>query len=176
MVAAVLVGWSLLGDVGHPTRGDEGSSEPQTTTGDGAVGPLERGREVETGGLDPGLVAAFEEARLVASTAGVELGIVSGYRSADEQLALLETEIAERGSREEALHWVFPPDRSMHVRGLAIDLDSGPGADWLQVHGANYGLCRTLEWEWWHFEWRRRWQSERRCPAPATTPDEAPPP
>jgi hypothetical protein len=36
----------------------------------------------------------------------------------------------------DALRWVFPPHRSMHVRGLAVDIDSGPGADWLERHGA----------------------------------------
>lgn len=135
---------------------------------------LAAGRAVDAGGLDPGLEAALAEARRLAATVGVELPVASGHRSAEEQLDTLEAEIERRGSTEEALRWVFTPDRSMHVRGLAIDINGGPGADWLDAHGARYGLCRTLEWEWWHFEWRQRWQDEGRCPPPVTDPADAP--
>ena len=64
----------------------------------------------------------------------------------------------------------------MHVQGLAVDVGDGPAADWLDEHGARFGLCRTLSWEWWHFEWRQRWEATGACPAPAKTPDAAPPP
>lgn len=127
-------------------------------------------------GLDPGLVDAFERARVAAAEAGHDLTITSGFRTAEEQAALLDAEVAERGSVEEALWWVFPPERSMHVQGLAIDVGDGPAADWLAAEGARFGLCRTLAWEWWHVEWRARWEATGTCPAPARTPDEAPGP
>ena len=127
-------------------------------------------------GIDQGLVDAFARAQAEASDAGHQLTITSGFRTADEQAALLEAEVAERGSREEALWWVFPPDRSMHVQGLAIDVADGPAADWLVEQGARFGLCRTLDWEWWHFEWRERWEAAGACPAPARTPHDAPRP
>jgi hypothetical protein len=126
-------------------------------------------------GLHPGIVEAFEQARAAAAGDGHELTINSGFRTAAEQAALLDEEIVARGSRAEALWWVFPPDRSMHVQGLAIDVGDGPAADWLAEEGARYGLCRTLSWEWWHFEWRARWESTGTCPEPAATPEEAPP-
>jgi zinc D-Ala-D-Ala carboxypeptidase len=125
-------------------------------------------------GLDPGLVDAFVRAKAAAADAGHELTITSGFRTAEEQEALLEAEVAERGSLEEALWWVFPPDRSMHVQGLAIDVGDGHAADWLADVGAHFGLCRTIAWEWWHFEWRERWEAARACPAPAQTPEDAP--
>ena len=125
-------------------------------------------------GLQPGLVDAFGRAQASAADDGYHLRITSGFRTAKEQAALLETEVAERGSLEEALWWVFPPDRSMHVQGLAIDVGDGPAADWLDEEGARFGLCRTLSWEWWHFEWRQRWEAAGACPAPAQTPDDAP--
>ena len=112
--------------------------------------------------------------RCSAFEAGHRLTITSGYRTADEQAALLEDEVAEQGSLEEALWWVFPPDRSMHVRGLALDVGDGAAADWLAEHGARFGLCRTLTWEWWHVEWRARWEAAGACPAPAETPEAAP--
>jgi zinc D-Ala-D-Ala carboxypeptidase len=125
-------------------------------------------------GLQPGLIDAFGRAQASAVDDGYHLRITSGFRTANEQAALLEAEVAERGSLEEALWWVFPPDRSMHVQGLAIDVGDGPAADWLDEEGARFGLCRTLSWEWWHFEWRERWEAAGRCPAPAQTPDDAP--
>lgn len=137
---------------------------------------LARGQAVDRGGLHPGLEAALDEARSRARADGVEIPVASAHRSAQEQLDTLEREISRRGSLEAALHWVFLPEDSMHVRGLAIDVNAGPAADWLQRHGAAFGLCKTLDWEWWHFEWRERWQREQSCPAPATSPDAAPPP
>lgn len=134
----------------------------------------EAGQDVDAGGLDPRLEEALDRARQAASADGIELPVSSGYRSPGEQARLLEAELADRGSWEEATRWVFPPDRSMHVRGLAIDIDSGPGADWLERNGAAFGFCKTLGWEWWHFEWRQRWEQDETCPAPAQTLDAAP--
>jgi LAS superfamily LD-carboxypeptidase LdcB len=125
-------------------------------------------------GLQPGLVDAFGRAQADAAAAGHRLTITSGFRTAGEQAALLEAEVAERGSLEEARWWVFPPEQSMHVQGLAVDVGDGPAADWLADEGARYGLCRTLAWEWWHFEWRERWEAAGACPAPATVPEDAP--
>lgn len=124
--------------------------------------------------LQPGLVDAFQRARSEASRAGHDLVITSGFRTAARQAELLEAEVAERGSLEEAMWWVFPPEKSMHVQGLAIDVGDGPAADWLRANGARFGLCKTLDWEWWHFEWRAEWEAAGSCPAPARTPDEAP--
>lgn len=125
-------------------------------------------------GLDPGLVDAFERARAEAADAGHQLAITSGFRTAEEQAAMFDAEVVERGSLAEAQRWVFPPDKSMHVQGLAIDVGDGPAADWLVDEGARFGLCRTLAWEWWHFEWRKRWEATGACPAPAQVPDDAP--
>src|ERR687898_1564551 len=108
--------------------------------------------------LDPGLVRAFDAAAAAAAAEGHRLTITSGFRTAAEQQALLDAEVEERGSIEEALRWVFTPERSMHVRGLAVDVGDGPAADWLDAEGARFGLCRTLTWEWWHFEWRAAWE------------------
>ncbi len=129
-----------------------------------------------TTGLQPGLIDAFARARAGAAEDGFHLTITSGFRTAKEQEALLEAEVAKRGSLVEALWWVFPPERSMHVQGLAIDVGDDPAADWLDEEGARFGLCRTLSWEWWHFEWRERWEAAGKCPAPAQTPDDAPTP
>jgi LAS superfamily LD-carboxypeptidase LdcB len=116
-------------------------------------------------GLDPGLIAAFDAAVTAARQAGHHLSITSGFRTVAEQEALLADAIAKYGPTE-ALRWVFPPDRSMHVRGLAVDVGDRPAAEWLDSHGAQFGLCRTLPWEWWHFEWRAAWEASSTCPEP----------
>ena len=124
-------------------------------------------------GLDPGLVTALEATVAAARRAGHDLFVTSGFRTVAEQEALLADAIAEHGSTE-ALRWVFPPDRSMHVRGLAVDVGDRPAARWLDDHGARFGLCRTLAWEWWHFEWRPAWGALSTCPRPVDDPADAP--
>lgn len=144
------------------------AAPPTPSSADASSGPGAADLDaLDAGGLQPGLTRALARARATAADAGVELPVNSGYRSVQEQAALLAAEIAKRGDTEEARRWVFPPDRSMHVRGLAVDISHGPGANWLNAHGHRYGLCRTLAWEWWHFEWRQAWEDEERCPAPA---------
>ena len=165
-VPAVLLGaWLVAGVSAEPTSANSAATATTPTAPTASSVAI---------GLDPGLVGAFGRAKAEAADAGHELTITSGFRTAEEQAAMLEAEVAERGSLEEALWWVFPPDRSMHVQGLAIDVGDGPAADWLADEGARFGLCRTLAWEWWHFEWRERWEAAGDCPAPAQTPEDAP--
>lgn len=145
-----------------------------TTRATGGTAPAPTAPREPATGLDPGLVVAFERARTAAADAGHTLVVNSGFRTAARQQELLDEEVAERGSVEEAMRWVFPPERSMHVQGLAIDVGDGPAADWLAANGAAYGICHTLAWEWWHFEWRARWEAAGACPAEAQDPAEAP--
>jgi hypothetical protein len=166
VAAAVLAGRVVAG-----LTAEGAGATTATTATTAATAPPTTSAATE---LRPGLVDAFRRARTAAAVDGHDLTITSGYRTAEQQAALLEAEVAERGSVEAALWWVFPPERSMHVQGLAIDVGDGPAADWLASEGARFGLCRTLSWEWWHFEWREGWEASGTCPAPAQTPDEAP--
>lgn len=169
-VIAALLALRLLIQTDADASGTGGITEGSTTVST----PLASTTSPAPTALHPGLVDAFERARAAADDAGHELTITSGFRTAEEQAELLREEVAERGSLEEALWWVFSPERSMHVQGLAIDVGDGDAADWLAEEGARFGLCRTLAWEWWHVEWRERWEASRTCPAPARTPDDAP--
>ena len=167
-VPAALLGARLVADATAELAG--------ATSATTATSPTAPSTTSAPTGLHPGLVDAYERARVSAAVAGHDLTITSGFRTAEEQAALLEAEVAERGSLAEAVWWVFPPDRSMHVQGLAIDVGDGDAADWLAGEGERFGLCQTLAWEWWHFEWRERWEEAGDCPAPAQHPDDAPPP
>jgi hypothetical protein len=149
-----------LDELGDPARGSTSAAREQSPA--------------PPGQLHPGLVAALDAAQQAAAAAGFEVVVTSGYRTPEHQQQLLDDEVAERGSFEEATRWVFPPDRSMHVRGLAVDVGDGPAADWLDANGSAWGICRTLDWEWWHFEWRARWESAAACPPPALDVADAP--
>lgn len=175
--AALLAGTLLAGCASSPSgvapggasRAAPPAGERSTSSGPGPTAPPAPATR-----LDPGLVAAYEQARTAAAVDGEVLVINSGHRTPERQQELLDQEVAERGSLEEASRWVFSPERSMHVQGLAIDVGDGPAADWLDAHGATWGLCRTLGWEWWHFEWRARWQEAGSCPGPVDDPADAP--
>lgn len=125
-------------------------------------------------GLHPGLERALAAAMSAAAGDGYSLTVTSGFRTAEEQARLLAEAVDEYGSEEMALRWVFAPEHSMHVQGLAVDVGDGPAADWLDERGAAFGLCRTLDWEWWHFEWRAAWEASRTCPDPVDDPAAAP--
>lgn len=164
LVAAVVI---VIGAEPWPRTAASGRTTP--------AAPLPTASPTPDGfsGLDPGLVAALEAAVPAARGAGHDLFVTSGFRTVAEQEALLADAIAEYGPTE-ARRWVFPPERSMHVRGLAVDVGDRPAAEWLDGHGARFGLCRTLAWEWWHFEWRPAWEASSTCPGPVDDPADAP--
>jgi hypothetical protein len=171
LVAALL--WPHDGQASVIGRAPESTGRGAATvaaTRDGSGSPASTVAE----GLRPGLEHAVTAAMAAASERGHSLSITSGFRTAAEQERLLAEAIDEHGSEDEALRWVFEPERSMHVKGLAVDMGDRDAAAWLEEHGAQFGLCRTLSWEWWHFEWRDVWEATSTCPAPVDDPSEAP--
>ncbi|MFC8042660.1 M15 family metallopeptidase [Nocardia sp. NPDC057353] len=110
------------------------------------------GSATGTEGLNPALALAYTLAEGEAHAQGVPLSITSGYRSPAEQQALWDEGLATYGSPEEARRWVLPPDESTHVSGDAVDVGPLAGAQWLEANGFRWGLCRTFDNEWWHFE------------------------
>lgn len=106
----------------------------------------------EPGAIDPALSRALGKARTAARTAGLELQVTSGFRSAATQQRLYDGAIAKYGTPQEARRWVLPPTESAHVNGLAVDVGPRAAAAWLENHGVRYGLCRRYVNEWWHFE------------------------
>ena len=105
-----------------------------------------------TAGLTPELAVAYTVADRAAADRGVPLYIVSGRRSWAEQNALWRQGIREHGSPGRAQRWVLPPHRSTHVSGRAVDVGPRRGAAWLEANGHRWGLCRSFDNEWWHFE------------------------
>ena len=106
----------------------------------------------DTAHLQPALQRAVDRAIAAAAADGVELRVTSGWRSSAEQEQLFADAVRKYGSPELASHWVLPPDRSEHVKGLAVDVGPAAGARWLERHGVHFGLCRRYANEPWHFE------------------------
>jgi hypothetical protein len=94
--------------------------------------------------------AAFERMRAAAARAGVNLRVVSGFRTMEHQRALYSAFRSGRGNLA-AL-----PGHSNHQSGHALDLNvRAPGVlRWLEAHAREYGFRRTVPSENWHWE---RW-------------------
>ena len=106
-----------------------------------------------TTNMQPAAAAAFKRAFADARADGLTPEIRSAWRSAEWQQILFDRAVAKYGSRTEASKWVLSPARSAHVKGYAIDVHPQAMASWLEEHGPAYGLCRTYDNEWWHFEY-----------------------
>ena len=96
---------------------------------------------------------AFERAFAAARADGLAPEIRSAWRSRQWQQLLFDRAVTQYGSAEEAGKWVLSPQRSAHVKGYAIDVHPQAAAAWLEAHDTAYGLCRTYDSEWWHFEY-----------------------
>ena len=102
-----------------------------------------------TQGLHPALAEAV--GALVRASEGA-VYVVSGYRPPQRQAELWKQALAKYGSPEVADDWVAPPGRSMHERGLAVDLGGDTGLAARLVADLGLPLYRPLPHEPWHFE------------------------
>jgi hypothetical protein len=101
------------------------------------------------GRLHPALGRAVEA--LINASAG-RVRLVSGYRSTERQSDLWTDALAKYGDPEVADNWVAPPGRSMHERGLAVDLGGDLDLAVGLVDELQLPLWRPLDNEPWHFE------------------------
>jgi murein DD-endopeptidase MepM/ murein hydrolase activator NlpD len=92
---------------------------------------------------------AFKRMRAAAAADGVQLQIVSGFRSYREQEDLYRLYQQGRGNL------AARPGYSNHQDGKALDLDtSRPGAlTWLERNARRFGFLRTVPSEDWHWEY-----------------------
>jgi hypothetical protein len=113
-------------------------------TGGGYSGPLvyRDGKPV-----CPAVGAAFDLMDAAANAEGVDLVVVSGFRSDAEQAALF--------ARHPDPRWVAPPGRSRHRDATELDLNmhngSGGAYAWLSRNGARFGFVQRYSWEPWHW-------------------------
>ncbi len=113
--------------------------------------------------LEPRLRKALQAAARDAGRQGVALRVNSGWRARRYQQYLLDKAVQQYGSEGTARRFVNTPDKSTHVRGMAVDIGPTDADSWLSQHGIDYGLCQTYANEPWHFELSA--QPGTRCPA-----------
>lgn len=133
--------------------------------------------------IDQRIVAATQQMIAAAKADGVNLGVMSGYRTIQYQINLFNRHVQQRMAKgmtkEEAIAdtklYVAVPGESEHNLGLAIDFMSGTSADleesfantpqgkWLKAHAADYGFIlrypkdkqniTKISFEPWHYRY-----------------------
>ena len=123
--------------------------------------------------LDPAAADALDALTTAASEAGVgDIGLESGYRSYAAQVEAYESQVASRGSTEEADLTSARPGFSEHQLGLAIDIVACDGT----ACGSMYDFGETPQGEWVSENaWRHGWIVRYEAHATDTTGYEAEP-
>ena len=133
--------------------------------------------------LDARIAPTLEQMVAAAKLEGIDLLVVSGYRSYEHQQKLFGQKVAEfrsRGLGEEeakvrASQWVAIPGTSEHQTGLAVDImtpshmkmdesyANTPAAKWLLENAARYGFILRypkdktektgISFEPWHYRY-----------------------
>jgi zinc D-Ala-D-Ala carboxypeptidase len=120
---------------------------------------------------------AFEAMAARASQSGVELTLVSGFRSIATQTEVFQSKIRRSGSIEAAVKVVAPPGYSEHHTGYAADIsdvnapettlsprfETTQAFQWLQQNAAEFGFelsfpkngAQGVSYEPWHWRYHR---------------------
>lgn len=87
-----------------------------------------------------------------AAAAGVQIRIVSGFRTMAQQQYLYGCYVNCNCNN---CNLAATPGYSNHQSGHALDLNTSDAGvlNWLNNHGAAYGFARTVPSESWHWEW-----------------------
>ena len=109
---------------------------PSQASGGGYSGPLAY-RDGE--GMRPDVAIAFDRMAAAARRAGIDLVVVSGFRSDAEQ--------AELFARHPDPQWVAPPGHSLHRCATELDLGPSSAYAWLDRNAPRFGFLRRYPWE-----------------------------
>jgi LAS superfamily LD-carboxypeptidase LdcB len=109
------------------------------------------------------MLDAWHRLRADARRHGNALCLQDGKRSTGQQLHEFAEAVRRFGTPEQAAGYVLPPEKSMHVRGIAVDVQPLSSADWAAGHGHALGWCRRYLNEYWHFEYDRTYATAG-CP------------
>ncbi|GGS32727.1 hypothetical protein GCM10010171_28420 [Actinokineospora fastidiosa] len=165
-LAAVLAvtGCSTFGHervAGHAEAVLEDIPGPRT----GPVCPVdERYVDEPPDGLRPDVLTAWRSLRAAAERDGVHLCLQDGKRNRLQQQREFDDAVRRFGTAELAARYVLPPEESMHVTGIAVDVQPMASAEWVERHGAALGWCRRYDNEYWHFEYAAEYAGTG-CPA-----------
>jgi D-alanyl-D-alanine carboxypeptidase len=188
MLAGVVIGLTMDSAVGFSTGNpDFGTGDPDFSTGNpnpsppatserdvdiadvagpttGPPCPVDRDyQDEQPTGMRPEAVRAWQRVRAEATQQGMTLCLHDGKRSAAQQQREFNRQ-ASRYGEDEAARRVLPPEKSMHVKGLAVDVQPKTSAAWLEQTAGKYGWCRRYDNEYWHFEYNASYPTAG-CPA-----------
>jgi hypothetical protein len=107
----------------------------------------------EPDGLRDDVRAAWDELRAAAQNDGVTMCVNDGKRSNAQQQREFDEAVEKFGTPELAANYVLPPEKSNHVKGIAVDVQPYAAAEWVEANGQAYGWCRRYDNEYWHFEY-----------------------
>jgi nitroreductase len=93
--------------------------------------------------MRPDVAAAYDRMSAAARRAGLDLVVVSGFRSDAEQ--------AELFARHPDPRWVAPPGRSLHRCATELDLGPSSAYGWLAANARRFGFVQRYSWEAWHY-------------------------
>jgi D-alanyl-D-alanine carboxypeptidase len=125
--------------------------------------------------LAPRAAHALARMRAAATLDGIELQLVSAFRSADYQLGIVRRKLERGQTMEEILRVSAAPCYSEHHSGRAVDLttpgyaaleeefEASPAFAWLQAHAPRFGFALSyprgnphgIAFEPWHWCWHR---------------------
>ncbi len=137
------------------------------------IGPDRYGRPCR---LQPAAAHAWQRMHAAADAAGIELELVSGFRSVGYQQAIWRRKLARGQDPLQIAQVSAIPGYSEHHSGRALDLASGPDPvleqsfaktaayRWLQAHAARFGFRESyppnnpygIVPEPWHWCWQRQ--------------------
>ncbi|MCM1985095.1 D-alanyl-D-alanine carboxypeptidase family protein [Lyngbya confervoides] len=154
--------------------------------------------------LTPDAAAAFRSMQSAAAQSGINLGVISGFRSRADQATLWQRQVSRQGSEQSAAHWSAPPGHSEHHTGYALDIRdlSQPQTDlkqsfestraygWLRQNAGRYGFelsfppgnAQGVSYEPWHWRYvgspaaKSVFRQTVAAAAPQAVPDSAPAP
>ncbi|WP_433271895.1 D-alanyl-D-alanine carboxypeptidase family protein [Actinosynnema sp. CS-041913] len=114
-------------------------------------------------GLRPDVLDAWRRLRAAAGEQGVRMCVQDGKRSVGQQQREFADAVQRFGTAELAAQYVLPPEKSMHVKGTAVDVQPLESAAWVERNGRALGWCRRYLNEEWHFEYHPDYVAG--CPA-----------
>ena len=121
--------------------------------------------------LTPEATAQWRKMKAAAQADGIEMFIVSAYRSTERQIQIIRNKIQAGQSLEEILSVSAPPGYSEHHTGRAIDIGTAESENltiefgnssaflWLQHHAHEFGFVMSYppgnesgyQYEPWHW-------------------------
>jgi hypothetical protein len=104
--------------------------------------------DLDTAAVEIRTAEAFLAMREAAAENGIDLWVLSGFRTREAQARLYRAWKKGRGNK------AARPGRSNHQSGRALDLivaEAGTG-EWLALHAQRFGFKRTVPSEPWHWE------------------------